>query len=231
LIDIGMPGVKTGARKKMALALEGDEAANPLGMADELVAEAAFNPAAFDYSRFMPQPAADEYEAPQDDGPEVTAPHWGDDPYESETGYQAETPPTESDAPALDAPDHGAEDHGGYGENRTTPETAWPEPSAWQAAPEPEPSQSLPAEPDYPDLPAEPVAETAPFADETIYEPALHEEPAPAEQEAFVQPAGHSLRSRMRIAPVEEDVPSAMDKLQASIARFFKRVKEMLLRR
>ncbi len=214
LIDIGISGAKAGARKKMALALEGDEAANPLGMADELVAEAAFNPAGFDYSRFMPQAPA-----PQDEAPDAEAPRWQDDPYTPEREYPVEASIPETDAPAREEADHDTQDYSGYADSDLAPQTQWPEPAAWQPAREPEP------EPEISHFQPEEPAETLAPAHEEVEEPAI------AEEEAFVQPAGHSLRSRIRIAPIEEEVPSAMDKLQGSFAQFFKRVKEMLLRR
>ncbi len=197
-VSSGMSGVKTVSRKKMALALEGDEANNPLGIADELVAEAAFNPTTFDYSRFTPK----------------VFPH-------EEAPYSADELPEPADA----APDsHIAElnnpvdlAHGYAGsdtQEEISSQAAWPEPAAWQPAPEsePQPEQRQEAQPLTPL--SRPVKEAYQF-----------------EEDAFVQPAGHSLRSRIRIAPIEEEVPSAMDKLQGSFARFVKHVKDMLLRR
>jgi len=54
LIAITGLGAHRETSKKMALVLEGAEAHNPLGMADELVAQAAFEPSSVDISRFMP---------------------------------------------------------------------------------------------------------------------------------------------------------------------------------
>jgi len=64
---VGMAGLGSHREKikKMALALEGDEAHNPLGMADDLVAQAAFNPESIDITRFMPDAAEFANEAPE----------------------------------------------------------------------------------------------------------------------------------------------------------------------
>lgn len=227
LIDMtasgGTSGAKAGARKKMALALEGDEAANPLGMADELVAEAAFNPTTFDYSRFMPQVSPSHDEAPF-----TQAPQWADDPVAPEPAYPLEEVISESPAPAPAETIDDTQGSAGFAASEeSASESAWPEPSTWQAEPEteqrPEPGHRYDAEARYasilPERQTEPTVETLPLLNE------------PAEEATFAQPTGHSLRSRMRIAPIEEEVPSAMDKLQGSFARFAKRVKDLLLRR
>ena len=54
LLGIAGLGAHRESSKKMALVLDGDEAHNPLGMADELVAQAAFEPNSVDISRFLP---------------------------------------------------------------------------------------------------------------------------------------------------------------------------------
>ena len=218
-VSSSMSGSATVYRKKMALALEGDEAANPLGMADELVAEAAFNPTTFDYSHFMPKAPAHE---------------------------EALSGADERHASAEAAPDaHSADLHKPLDltqgctplapEEETPPQRAWPEPTAWQSArhpePEPEPELEQPQEVEI-DSPSPSPHTYAESATETYLNPSnpVVEEHQP-EGEDSVQPTGHSLRSRIRIAPVEEEVPSAMDKLQGSFARFVKRVKDLLLRR
>jgi hypothetical protein len=222
LIEMGTAGVKAGTRKKMALALEGDEAANPLGMADELVAEAAFNPTTFDYSRFMPQPVPLQNEA---------APHWDEDFNAPEADYPVEPTLPESDGTVQDEIPADLQDNAEFAASEISPATQWPEPSAWQASAEPvqpDPIEPAPAAA-LPEAPVEAVVPAPEPAYETAQEPEYaDEQPQP---EVQPQPASHSLRSRMRIAPIEEEVPSAMDKLQASFAQFLKRVKGMLLRR
>ncbi|MBV1918942.1 MAG: hypothetical protein KUG65_12900 [Sphingomonadaceae bacterium] len=118
-------------KKKMALALEGDEAANPLGMADELIAQAAFAPDSVDASQFMPRDIFAAAEPLSGVGDEPPATHGGETDHadHEEIKFPAEatlTPGTESDFaadlpaaglgagetqnPDLDAP-HSAQGH------------------------------------------------------------------------------------------------------------------------
>jgi len=63
LLDIAGLSVHRASAKKMALVLDGAEAHNPLGMADDLVAQAACDPDSVNVSRFMPD-ASDFHNEP-----------------------------------------------------------------------------------------------------------------------------------------------------------------------
>ena len=69
LLDIAGIGAHRASAKKMALVLDGDDAHNPLGMADDLVAQAAFEPDSVDISRFLPD--ASEFRNEPDLEPEL----------------------------------------------------------------------------------------------------------------------------------------------------------------
>lgn len=88
LIAITGLGAHRKTSKKMALMLEGAEAHNPLGMADELVAQAAFEPSSVDISRFMPDASEFRNEP---------------DPYEELEEAAEFQPEPENEAEAADA--------------------------------------------------------------------------------------------------------------------------------
>ncbi len=76
----------------MALILDGDEAHNPLGMADELVAQAAFEPNSVDISRFLPDVSEFRNEPDEPEEPTVAE-------------EQAEDAPVAAPQPEAELPD------------------------------------------------------------------------------------------------------------------------------
>lgn len=242
LVDIAGLGAHRETTKKMALVLEGDEAHNPLGMADELVAQAAFNPSSVDISRFMPD--ASDFRNEPDDEPSAPLDGSSDAPFE-EAFEEPEFPvdavtarepgsglPFDQASPASGAADAQGlpagwphEDEGaatdpggresassGFTTDFTAPET----PAVYGARVEPADNQR----PTDLAMPWLGTSADLPFAPE----PAAHyiSERAPS----------HSIRSRIR-ATESEDVaePVGGGGLLSAIARFFKRISQMLLRR
>jgi hypothetical protein len=235
LVDIAGLGAHRGTTKKMALVLEGDEAHNPLGMADELVAQAAFNPSSVDISRFMPD-ASDFRNEPDTDMVDPLD-GWKEAPFQEvfeEPEYPVDAlalPEPEPDLP-FDEPAPAR----GLAETQDLP-VAWPDENtaADLAGPEPD-FNGITADfgPPAPDTRAE--TPEPPRATDTAM-PWLGKgadlpfAPEPAANYVSERAPSHSIRSRIRVTATEEVSEPVRAGLFAAIARFFKRISQMLLRR
>ncbi|MCB2047351.1 MAG: hypothetical protein KDE32_03895 [Novosphingobium sp.] len=259
LVDLAGLGAHREKTKKMALVLDGAEAHNPLGMADDLVAQAAFDPNSVDITQFMPdasdftnEPDAEELAAlqhePGPDTDEFAEAQFGgpDEPYddlefpvdapdyttpdEPQPRESAEDWKPESDRfgslPEFDQVDDifmpdpleasGADSYSGA--------DRW-QPPEWATQHDDQPGFSADQENSgypHPTEPEEfvPVSEDdlsdTPFATEP-----LRHYPAP-------QPASHSIRDRIRVAPMEELPQRTSD---GPVARFLAWLGKLILRR
>ena len=234
---VGMTGLGTQREKskKMALVLDGEEAHNPLGMADDLVAQAAFEPESVDISQFMPdtsefpsesensyEPAAeptgdisDDLEFPVDgaDNNSAEDPHAPEPVQDPDFADLAEDTPDEHFAVEDWARPDPFEELSGEayaGADRWQPPdwaTEQDEDIGAPTAP-PEPDQFVPVEPES--------GSDVPF------------ESRPAEQYAPAQPASHSIRDRIRAAPVDQPSETEVGNL---IARLIAWIRNLLTRR
>jgi hypothetical protein len=232
LLDIAGLGAHRGSAKKMALVLDGAEAHNPLGMADDLVAQAAFDPDSVDISRFLPD-AAD---------------------FRNEPDFEPEAEPEPVDYPAGATPDEDFEEQG------YPVEAAWPAQDEIFAPEEitppedeaPVPMDGADLDEDRPavdgewrppewatELPDEPAelshGESVP-ATGLAHERALPwQEPSPdlpfghlsRPSASPPQPASHAIRARIRSAPqqveAESDRPGLLARILAWIGNLFSR--------
>jgi hypothetical protein len=233
---IGLSGMHREKVKKMALVLEGDEAHNPLGMADDLVAQAAFDPSSVDISRFMPD--ASEFRNEPDEDDDLAEP-FDEFEFPVETGFapeprsydiarpeeeiRADEPTYVPDVPTAN-PYTTYED--GFG--------AAPLPQAEHDMLELEAFEALPvaqsAEPgELPETSAEPHAPSSdlnmPWHGSNSDLP-FATEPPPVYVSA--QPASHSMRDRIRVTAVEEQ---AGPDNGGFFARLITRIKELFARR
>lgn len=199
LLDLAGLGAHRASTKKMALVLEGDEAHNPLGMADDLVAQAAFEPDSVDVSRYLPDVSEFRNEPDPEAEPE---PAFGLEPplcdvLSDEPEFPVETttwPLSEQVAlDEVDAADLAA------GPEPWPPEpqdTFTPAPQAWQPpdwaseAPEPSAALAAPAYADAHDWNEAPAQPAAPCPQSRLA-------PSP-------QPPSHSIRARIRTAPLDQ---------------------------
>lgn len=108
LVGMAGLGAHRETSKKMALVLEGAEAHNPLGMADDLVAQAAFDPSSVDISRFMPDAADFRNEPDPEFEPEAELEPEPEPEAELEPELEPEPEPEQYDA-QDDEPDHDRE--------------------------------------------------------------------------------------------------------------------------
>lgn len=209
-------------KKKMALALEGEEARNPLGMADELISQAAFEPDSVDLSRFI-TPRAEIEDGKAESLPLQSASPIEDadcngtpDPDEGEIErmFRELEFPVEATLPgksrlqddcAQDAP------------SLTEHVNPYLEPAAPQAPCGPRPDSEAPSQPESTSvhMPWHDNAEQMSFA--------------PTAQPPV--PATHSLRSKIRVSEQATTASAASGGLLAAIAAFLKRVQDLLLRR
>jgi hypothetical protein len=190
LVDIAGLGAHRETTKKMALVLDGAEADNPLGMADDLVAQAAFDPTSVDISRFMPD-AADFRNEPDEDDAEPPIEGFAEPEYPVETldTWQAEPDPAPETSwfedKALDRRQPWSDDEPDLPEADAVPPPPlhWDElaPASDPVAAEPEPDLELRAKTDT--AQADPVIEAQ-------WENAVPEFAAEAIAEIAAEPAG-----------------------------------------
>jgi hypothetical protein len=223
LLDLAGLGAHRASTKKMALVLEGDEAHNPLGMADDLVAQAAFEPESVDVSRYLPD--VSEFRNEPDPEPEPEPASGFEPPLSVGLFDEPEFPVETAPLPVFEQV---ALDEADVADLAAAPE-AWapepqesfaPAPHAWQppdwASETPEPS-AAPAAPsnagahDWNDAPALPAAS------------GLQSRPAPS-----LQPPSHSIRARIRTAPPEQKPDRAAG---GPIMRFIAWLGKLLARR
>jgi hypothetical protein len=243
LLDIAGLGAHRASAKKMALVLDGDEAHNPLGMADDMVAQAAFEPDSVDVSRFLPdasefqnrpeleiepepEPEPEPFaELAQQPDPEPEAqidPSFHDEAFD-EPEYPVETAPCQE-------PEDAAEDSAPIAEAAGSPSDLAPQLHD-DPAPAPSPAAWQPPEwaTEMPDLPAAAARESSGTG--TVWQAQASDLPfdsLSAPRAPTLQPASHSIRARIRTSPQEETPVVASGSL---IARFIGWLGKLFTRR
>jgi hypothetical protein len=258
LVDIAGLGAHREKTKKMALVLAGEEAENPLGMAADLVAQAAFDPSSVDISRFMPD-AADFRNEPDEDAFDAPAEGFAEPEYpvETESAWEAERP-ADVAPEAEPEPQPGLSWFDDKSLDRRQPrsddepddlpfEQAQDEDLPSQAAQDVDAPRDDPQDLAQPEAGDEMTTADGPVpsqVDTTLVEPApeasmpwlgrdadLPFEPDATPTPAIERPASHSIRARIRTEPVAEAASAMRGGLFATIAGLFKRIRDMLLRR
>ncbi len=102
LLDLAGIGAHRSSAKKMALVLDGEDAHNPLGMADDLVAQAAFEPDSVDISRFLPDASDFLNEPDPEPDPELESVLEPEPELELELELDPEPKPEAEIGPAID---------------------------------------------------------------------------------------------------------------------------------
>lgn len=238
---VGMAGLGTHREKskKMALVLDGEEAYNPLGMADDLVAQAAFEPDSVDISQFMPD--ATEFRNEPEEAPEPAADRAADlsddlefpvDGADYGPVEEPQTPEPVADQDFADIAEVAPDEHFGI-EDWARPDPfeeltgeayagadRW-QPPDWATEQDDDIGQQLRDEP----ITAEPDQfERVDSEDESDLPFASQ----PAERYVPTQPASHSIRDRIRAAPIQErPEPDA----SGPIARLIAWLRNLLTRR
>ncbi len=255
LLGIAGLGAHRESSKKMALVLDGDEAHNPLGMADELVAQAAFEPNSVDISRFLPDVSEfrNEPDEPTEADGQIEA-----EPELVPVAEQAILPDVAADeldhridalefpvdaspdlSPDLSSdPSHvdDAFEQLQIAEPADPPEAAPQEanegrPTAQSAWHPPEwATEMLEPQATVPD--ATPDAETRDQADTTMpwhdHRADLPFENRSVRSASPIQPASHSIRARIRATPVQAD---SLRGNTSPIARFIAWIGKLIARR
>lgn len=262
LLDLTGIAAHRASNKKMALVLEGEDAHNPLGMADDLVAQAAFEPDSVDVSRFLPdvsefrnqpdlEPEGEHVPLPEPEPePETEAEPMAEAEAEAEAEPELEPEPEPELVPELDGAaleidaqeiDHCFDELEFPVDAPLDQEPGEPvpvdaadcsplvhheeisdEPSAWQP---PDWATELPVVPVSDAVPTDQDGTAMPWHGRSIDLP-FDSQPAP--RHSPLQPASHSIRARIRTAPLDEAPAAGSINV---IARFIAWIVKLFVRR
>ena len=232
LLDLAGLGAHRASAKKMALVLGDEEAHNPLGMADELVAQAAFEPDTVDVSRFLPDVSEFRNEPDEEFEPEAApAPAVVHEVFD-EPDYPVDFEPADIEpaeaideaapeaALAVEQADSIEVEPGDFSDDAPTGSAAWLPPE-WATEVLDRQSTGTSVSDD-----AEVRIETDTAMPWHGHAADLPFESRPVTSHASLQPASHSIRARIRSAPVENNPAGG-----SLIARFLAWIGKMLSRR